>query len=437
LSRSSDFSGEMPHEDDAFPAQFAEEVRFAVSGPPPVPSPALAAVLAGGISAQPTAVHPNDKGDLLVTAASNVHGPASQAAGLPNWRNEREMSVSGGVFSGLLAKVAGIGTAAKAALATATAVTTIGLAGAAAGVLPGPAQTLVATAVNAATPFQLPGADGATGGAPQATGPLPHVDPPAVSVPSIPSLPAAPPVSVAASAKAGSSTASAGANAAVSPAAAPALPTPPGVPTLPSLPGLPAPVAGLVKNLPACVTNLVPAAGGVPDPAKLATQIQACIPQVLAAANLPTDVAKCVASVLGSIGGASGMSAGSVPGIGSLNVSACVPLDATKCVSNAMGAVGNLPGLPSGVPGIGSLPGLSNLPGLSSIPGLANVAGCVPMDVSKCITSITGALSSLPASGGAPKLDLSACMPTGVAGGAIPGLSGLPGLSGALPFFGK
>src|SRR3954451_11005565 len=160
----------MPHEDDAFPAQFAEEVRFAVSGPPPVPSAALAAVLNGGLSANPT-----DKGDLLVTAASNVHGPASQAAGLPNWRNEREMPVSGGVFSGLLAKVAGIGTAGKAALATATAVTTIGLAGAAAGVLPGPAQTLVATAVNAATPFQLPGADGATGAVQQATGPLPHV----------------------------------------------------------------------------------------------------------------------------------------------------------------------------------------------------------------------------------------------------------------------
>src|SRR4051812_18688729 len=154
----------MPHEDDAFPAQFAEEVRFAVSGPPPVPSSALAAVLAGGLST-PTAVHPTEKGDLLVTAASNVHGPAPQAAwpafgDTARWRNEREMSVSGGVFSGLLAKVAGIGTAAKAALATATAVTTIGLAGAAAGVLPGPAQTLVATAVNAATPFQLPGADG-------------------------------------------------------------------------------------------------------------------------------------------------------------------------------------------------------------------------------------------------------------------------------------
>jgi hypothetical protein len=424
LSRSSDFSSEMPHEDDAFPAQFAEEVRFAVSGPPPLPSSALAAVLAGGLCTNPT-----EKGDLLVTAASNVHGPAPQAAGLPkNWRNEREMSVSGGVLSGLLAKVAGIGTAAKAALATATAVTTIGLAGAAAGVLPGPAQTLVATAVNAATPFQLPGADGATGAVQQATGPLPHVDLPAVTVPS---LPAAPPVSVAASAKAGSSTGSAGANASPSPAAAPALPNVGGLPSLPSLPGVPAAVAGPVKNLPACVTNLVPAAGSVPDPAKLATHIQACIPQVLAAPNLPTDVAKCVASVLGSIGGASGMSAGSLPSIGSLNVSACVPLDATKCVSNAMAAVGDLPGLPGGVPGIGSLPGLS------TIPGLGNVAGCVPMDVSKCITSIAGALSSLPASGGAPKLDLSACMPTGVAGGAIPGLSGLPGLSGALPFFGK
>ena len=37
-------------QDDAFPAHFAEEVRFAVSGPPPVPSAVLAAVLALAIT---------------------------------------------------------------------------------------------------------------------------------------------------------------------------------------------------------------------------------------------------------------------------------------------------------------------------------------------------------------------------------------------------
>jgi hypothetical protein len=410
----------MPHEDDAFPAQFAEEVRFAVSGPPPVPSAALASVLAGGVS-NPTDVHPTDKGDLLATAASNVHGPAPQAAGLPkNWRNESDMDFSGGLLTGLLAKVSGIGTAAKAAMATVTAVTTMGLAGAAAGVLPGPAQTLVATAVNAATPFQLPTGTAVTDAAPQASTKLPGVETPvSVTVPAVPSLPAAPPVSVAASAKAGASAASA--------PTAPAAPAVPGVPGMPALPSVTVPpaVAGLVKNLPACVTNLLPA-GGVPDPTKLATQIPACIPQVLAAANLPADVAKCVSSVLGAIGGASGMSTGSVPGLAALNVSSCVPLDATKCVSNMMGALGSLPGLPTGVPG------------LNSFPGLGNVTGCVPLDVSKCITSITGALSTLPSTGTAPKLDLSACMPTGVPAGAIPGFgTGLPGLSGALPFFGR
>ena len=165
MSSSSDFSSEMP--DDLIPAAFAEEVRFAVSGPPPAPTPALAAVLASGFSS------PHDKGDLLVTAASNVHGPAPQVAGLPTWR--REKVVSEGVFAGLLAKLSGLGTAAKAAMATATAVTTMGMAGAAAGVLPGPAQTLVATAVNAATPLTFPGADDLPRVVEHATAPLPAV----------------------------------------------------------------------------------------------------------------------------------------------------------------------------------------------------------------------------------------------------------------------
>ncbi|HET7718867.1 MAG TPA: hypothetical protein VFK43_02790, partial [Acidimicrobiales bacterium] len=132
--------GELPLDDALAP--FAEEVRFAVSGPPPVPSMSLAAVLTAGFSG----VSPTDKGDLLVTAASNVHGPAPQAAGLPNWKEETDMPVHG-IFASLLAKLAGAGTAAKGALAGVTAVTTMAMAGGAAGVLPGPAQSLVASAV--------------------------------------------------------------------------------------------------------------------------------------------------------------------------------------------------------------------------------------------------------------------------------------------------
>ena len=61
-------------------------------------------------------------------------------------------------------------------------------------------------------------------------------------------------------------------------------------------------------------------------------------------------------------------------------------------------------------------------------------AGCVPIDISKCLTSVTGSLGSLPATGGVPQVDLSACMPTGLTSG-IPGVGGgIPGLSG-IPFF--
>jgi hypothetical protein len=437
LSASDDFLHEMPDApppDDAIPAAFAQEVRFAVSGPPPVPSGVLATVLAGGLSAavHPDAVHPTEKGDLLATAASNVHGPAPQVAGLPNWRRGQDMPVSG-VLPGLLAKMASLGTTAKAALAGVTAVTTMGLAGGAAGMLPGPAQSLVATAVNATTPFQFPGADGATAAVEHATANLPKVGVPDVSVPPVPAVPPAPVGATARAGSTGSGTAAAGVNPAGTPGVpgVPALPDASGVnvPPRPSLTVPPA-VAGLVKNLPACVGDLVPTGGTAPDPAKLATAIPACIPQVLAAAGLPTELARCISSVLGAIGGASGMSAGSVPNVGNLSVSSCVPVDATRCVSSVLSFLGTIPGLP-GVPGGGSLPGMG------SIPGVSGAAGCVPMNVTACITSITAAVSHLPASGTAPRLDLSACMPTGVAGGGAGGVSGLPGLGGALPFFGR
>jgi hypothetical protein len=158
-------------------------------------------------------------------------------------------------------------------------------------------------------------------------------------------------------------------------------------------------------------------------------KIQACIPQILTTANLPAEVKACVSSVLGAIGGANGLNPTSIRGVSGLNLSSCVPLDASKCVTNMIGFLGTLSGLTGGsIPGIGSV---SNLPALSSI------SGCVPMDVNKCITSITSAVSA----GTVPRLDLSACMPTTLPGtGAIsglPNLGSLPGLSGALPFFGR
>lgn len=420
MSGPSDVPFEMPHDlplDDVL-APFAEEVRFALSGAPPAPSPALAAVLEAGFS------HPTDKGDLLATAGSNVHGPARQAAGLPKWKKEKKMPVTGPLAS-VLAKLSGLGTAAKAAMAAATAATTMGLAGGAAGVLPAPAQTLVATAVNAVTPFTFPTGDPVSA----VVGTVVPGDTALPPVPSALPLAPAPSASVGVEATSGSTSGSASAKT----SAAGTAPTVPGVgvPAVPQV-SVPPAVTSLVNGLPACVKNLIPAGGTAPNPTTLAAQIPSCIPQVLGAANLPPQVATCVSSVLGVIGGASGMSAGSVPSISALNLSACVPMDATKCVSSMMSLAGTLPSGTGGLPGVGSLPGLNSLPGLSTL------AGCAPMDVTKCLTSMTGGVSTGAVSAGSvPKLDLSACMPTGLPTTSLPSFGNLTGFAGALPFFGR
>ena len=132
------FTGQSADDALAPLAGFVEDLRSMTSGPPPVPSLQLAQMLASGLS--------TENGDLLVTAASNVPGPAPQAAGLPKWRKKKM------VVAELLA---GLGLAAKAAFgitAAAAAVT----AGGAAGVLPGPAQHAVAIGVEAVTPFSVP-----------------------------------------------------------------------------------------------------------------------------------------------------------------------------------------------------------------------------------------------------------------------------------------
>ena len=126
--------------DDEFAplAAFAEELRSMAGGPVPVPSMQLAAMLAEGFS--------TEQGDLLVTAASNVPGPAQQAAGLPKWRKKRMI---------IAEFIAGLSVAAKAAFGVSMAAASVTAAGAA-GALPAPAQHAVAAAVEAATPFSFP-----------------------------------------------------------------------------------------------------------------------------------------------------------------------------------------------------------------------------------------------------------------------------------------
>jgi len=119
-------------------AAFVSDVRVS-AGAVPIPSPALAAALVAGFS--------TDKGALPTTAASNVHGPVRQVSGLPKWRVLR-MKIQG--------VLAGLGVFGKVALGASLAAAATTGAGAA-GILPGPVQHVVATTVDAVTPFHLPG----------------------------------------------------------------------------------------------------------------------------------------------------------------------------------------------------------------------------------------------------------------------------------------
>lgn len=119
-------------------AALAEELRDMAVGPAPQPSPLLAVLLQQGFS--------TENGDPSATAASNVPGPAQQAAGLPKWRRRRMVI---GEF------LAGLSVAAKATFGVGVAMASVTAAGAA-GALPGAVQNVVATGIEAVTPFDLP-----------------------------------------------------------------------------------------------------------------------------------------------------------------------------------------------------------------------------------------------------------------------------------------
>ncbi len=133
------FTGQLADEELAPLAGLVEDLHSMTTGPAPAPSLLLAAMLADGFS--------TEKGDLLATAASNVTGPASQAAGLPTWRKKKMII---GEF------LAGLSVAAKAAFGISAAAAAVTVGGGAAGVLPAPAQHAVATGVEAVTPFSFP-----------------------------------------------------------------------------------------------------------------------------------------------------------------------------------------------------------------------------------------------------------------------------------------
>ena len=173
--------------------------------------------------------------------------------------------------------------------------------------------------------------------------------------------------------------------------------------------------------LPACVTSLIPTSGAAPNPTALLAQIPGCIQTVLATAALPVDVSQCVASVMATVAGV--LNPATIGSLPNLDMSSCVPLDVTECTSSVlavadMALVSDVLGqiFGSGLGGLGGLAGLGGLglpiPGLDAIP-----AGCVPINIDECLTSLTGSLATIPTSGALPQVNLSACMPTGLTSG--------------------
>jgi hypothetical protein len=119
---------------------FAEDVRVVVDRPAPAPTAEMARLLAEGI--------PTPTG---VTRAALAPRAGARDADVPKRR--KTMTITE-LLAALMAKLAGLGAASKAALGLGVAAASVTGAGAA-GVLPDAAQHAVAEVVSAATPFEL------------------------------------------------------------------------------------------------------------------------------------------------------------------------------------------------------------------------------------------------------------------------------------------
>ncbi len=154
MSSSDDYAAEMPRntpldersiaailagDAGANPAltDWVREMRSVGTGPVPQPCAALSSAFLHGVS--------TGKGDLSATAASNVTGPAPQAAGLPTWRKYKmavKQFIAGLSIAGKLALGAGVAAAATTGAGTA-------------GVLPSPVQHQFARAFDTIAPFEV------------------------------------------------------------------------------------------------------------------------------------------------------------------------------------------------------------------------------------------------------------------------------------------
>lgn len=329
-----------------------------------------------------------------------------------------------GVLSGMGAKIA------AGVSASLLGITAAGAAGA----LPGPAQNAVASVVGALTPFDLPGGssdDGGTNASVAAS--ADHTTPggqaaaggdavgPSVHAQTQANGPGG--SDAKGSAAVGGDDSDDGDSSATGQVSA-GLPSLAGVPSLPGLPGLP--------DVPSCATELIDPATGrvIALPTQVTADVINCVKTLVADLPLPLGMDQCVSNVLDYVSGVVGT--GGVPtAVPGFDFSACVPVDVSKCMSSIFNSMpgfgGGIPGLGGGIPGLGG-----NLP----IPQI-DLEGCLPFNMDKCISSILGAVPGL-ASGvptGVPNLDLSSCVPVGAVGGLPTGswgdLTGLMGMFGS------
>jgi len=319
-----------------------------------------------------------------------------------------------GPIGTIVAKWIGLGAAAKAATATAAGITTLIIAGGAAGILPGTVEHVVATSPQVTTNISASAQGTGTSSEIGTTG---SVSPSGTTVNATTSSHTTTP-----------STSSA-TNALNNLGG--------GIPDLGDLP----------VEVPDCVEDILDEGAGA-DPTAILNQIPDCIDDVLEGLpELPIDIKKCVKSVLKlATSAASTATSGGLP-ITELDLGTCLPFDTTKCMTSALSvanAVHTSGGGSAGFSGFGSIPffgrggfdfGAGGIPGLDMIGNLDELAGdCMPFDVHKCLKSVLG---DLPLNGeigdlddidSIEDLDLSNCVPTG----AIPGMSMIPGL-GSIP----
>lgn len=218
-----------------------------------------------------------------------------------------------GFLAGLMAKLAGLGSAAKIAVATATAAITMTVAGGATGVLPigtghsGPTVTVTTTepagsAEGTTSPTtSVESGVGATGGSPSVAtseGPTsstagavgsddaPGVANPPASIPPVP-VPAG------------------------------ALPDPSGLTQVPSqVLACLSPIVDLVKGLPAVPTGQI---------ATIGTSIVSCVSAIVADLPLPFGMSTCVSDILSFVRNLVSQLPTGTPSLGSFDVAACIP----------------------------------------------------------------------------------------------------------------